>query len=229
VGLLIDAARQAGVPVAAATFTFESADAAAAFECSLDGAEFTGCSSPSSYALLTSGEHSFAVRARDPAGNTGAPATRRWTIEPPGNDAEPGAPGPGEPGAPGPGDPGAEPAPSREPQSGPPPSGVTDPGPETWPLPELELAVPSRQTVRRALARGVLAVATIGGSCPCVLGYVVRLARAGRAPSDDGAPVVARLELTPSTSGRLRTRIALARTARFGRQATARARVALTR
>jgi hypothetical protein len=54
----------------------------ARFECSLDGAPFTDCASPASYAGLTEGPHTFAVRAIDAAGNIDAtPATRTWTVD----------------------------------------------------------------------------------------------------------------------------------------------------
>ena len=62
----------------AATFTF-SADESASFSCSLDGAAYTPCSSPIRYTGLASGWHTFAVRARDVAGNVDpSPARTRW-------------------------------------------------------------------------------------------------------------------------------------------------------
>jgi hypothetical protein len=65
-----------------ATFTFTASDSAS-FECRLDSAPWSACVSPSEYSGLTSGTHSFAVRATDQAGNTdGTPAIRSWTIEP---------------------------------------------------------------------------------------------------------------------------------------------------
>jgi MYXO-CTERM domain-containing protein len=66
-----------------ATFTFNS-EAGATFECSLDGAAFSACSSPISYANLSTGQHTFQVRARDMAGNVDAtPASFSWTINSP--------------------------------------------------------------------------------------------------------------------------------------------------
>jgi hypothetical protein len=65
-----------------ATFTFSSTEAGSSFECSLDGAPFTGCTSPKGYSGLAEGSHNFQVRATDPAGNTdGSPATYSWTVD----------------------------------------------------------------------------------------------------------------------------------------------------
>jgi hypothetical protein len=66
-----------------ATFTFSGTDARviAGFECSLNGAPFASCTSP-----LTvkgkKGKNSFAVRARDAAGNVDpTPATFAWKVK----------------------------------------------------------------------------------------------------------------------------------------------------
>jgi hypothetical protein len=63
-----------------ATFEF-SADEAADFECQLDGGEWEPCGSPQDYTELVDGEHSFAVRATDRAGNEGAEASYEWTVD----------------------------------------------------------------------------------------------------------------------------------------------------
>ena len=52
---------------------------AATFECSLDGAPFTPCTSPHTIELLTVGDHTFAVRAVN-GSTTGAPVTRNFTL-----------------------------------------------------------------------------------------------------------------------------------------------------
>jgi hypothetical protein len=50
------------------------------FECRADGAAFVPCTSPKTYTTLGVGAHSFAVRAKDPAGKTDpTPATYAWT------------------------------------------------------------------------------------------------------------------------------------------------------
>jgi hypothetical protein len=67
-----------------ASFAFSSNETGSTFQCSLDGAAFAACNSQASYTGLALGDHTFAVRATDPAGNTDAtPATYAWTIEAP--------------------------------------------------------------------------------------------------------------------------------------------------
>lgn len=70
------------VTQATATFTFSSTDATATFSCSLDGAAFAACVSPKAYNGLADGNHTFEVRAGDPAGNLDAtPATSSVLID----------------------------------------------------------------------------------------------------------------------------------------------------
>jgi len=64
---------------ASASFSF-SANETASFQCRLDGASFSACTSPKSYSALVDGSHTFQVRATDLAGNTGAAATYTWTV-----------------------------------------------------------------------------------------------------------------------------------------------------
>jgi hypothetical protein len=65
---------------AAATFTFAS-EPGATFQCSLDGATFSPCTSPFT-ATLAEGPHVFQVRASDAAGNVDAtPASASWTLD----------------------------------------------------------------------------------------------------------------------------------------------------
>jgi hypothetical protein len=68
---------------ATVTFEFTGTDARtiAGFECSLDGATFTACTSPHTV-KVKKGEHAFSVRAIDAAGNIdGAPATDSWKVK----------------------------------------------------------------------------------------------------------------------------------------------------
>jgi hypothetical protein len=65
-----------------ATFEFSATEAGSAFSCSLDGADFTGCTSPTSYAGLADGSHTFRVRATDFSGNTDpTPAASTWRVD----------------------------------------------------------------------------------------------------------------------------------------------------
>ncbi len=66
-----------------ATFTFHGSDPSGqdTFQCSLDEAAFTACTSGITYNNLALGTHTFQVRATDQAGNTDAnPAGYTWTI-----------------------------------------------------------------------------------------------------------------------------------------------------
>jgi Right handed beta helix region/Bacterial TSP3 repeat len=72
-----------------ASFSFGSADAAA-FNCRLDGAAWSACTSPRAYSVLASGSHTFDVRARDAAGNVDpTPASVTWLIAPPADTTPP--------------------------------------------------------------------------------------------------------------------------------------------
>ena len=67
-----------------ATFDFSSSEANSTFECSLDGASYSACTSPKSYTNLSNGSHTFLVRATDAAGNVDAtPASRTFSVEVP--------------------------------------------------------------------------------------------------------------------------------------------------
>ena len=65
-----------------ASFGFSADEQGSTFECSLDGAPFSACTSPRAYSGLASGQHEFRVRATDPAGNVDqTPATHSWSVD----------------------------------------------------------------------------------------------------------------------------------------------------
>lgn len=65
-----------------ASFAFSGPEAGLSYSCSIDGAAFASCTSPKSYSGLAQGNHTFAVRASDAAGNTGAPTTPwSWQVD----------------------------------------------------------------------------------------------------------------------------------------------------
>jgi hypothetical protein len=66
-----------------ASFSFDSSETGSRFECRLDGGAWESCTSAKAYSDLSEGDHSFAVRAIDAAGNVDAtPATRTLTVNP---------------------------------------------------------------------------------------------------------------------------------------------------
>jgi hypothetical protein len=76
----VDSGPSGSVSATSATFTF-SANEAATFMCSLDGAAYTPCTSPATYDGLTAAEHTFRVAATDGSYNVDAsPAERTWTV-----------------------------------------------------------------------------------------------------------------------------------------------------
>jgi hypothetical protein len=65
------------------SFSFSGADnvGVTGYECSLDAAPFSACSSPEAYSGLSAGTHTFSVHALDAAGNVDpTPAIRTWTV-----------------------------------------------------------------------------------------------------------------------------------------------------
>jgi uncharacterized repeat protein (TIGR01451 family) len=65
-----------------ARFTFISEEQGATFECSLDGAAFSPCTTPADLANLTNGSHTFQVRSRGASGLVDAtPATYTWVVD----------------------------------------------------------------------------------------------------------------------------------------------------
>jgi CSLREA domain-containing protein len=79
---ILDSGPTGVVTSGSATFEFSSSEQDSTFECSLDGAAFSGCTSPQQYPTLADGDHTFEVRAIDPAGNADpTPASRTWTVD----------------------------------------------------------------------------------------------------------------------------------------------------
>ena len=67
---------------AAATFSFSSDQAGAAFQCQLDGGAFADCVSPFTATGLADGTHTFAVRAWTiDGGSDGSPAGTSWRVD----------------------------------------------------------------------------------------------------------------------------------------------------
>ena len=64
------------------SFSFSSNEGGSSFQCSVDGAGFSGCTSPYTSAALGDGAHKFEVRAVDAAGNVDpTPATASFTVD----------------------------------------------------------------------------------------------------------------------------------------------------
>jgi hypothetical protein len=59
----------------------DSAGESLTFDCQLDSAPVSTCSSPFAYAALAQGSHNFSVTAKDVAGNMSTPATVAWTVD----------------------------------------------------------------------------------------------------------------------------------------------------
>jgi hypothetical protein len=64
-----------------ATFGFDSSRNDVTFECSLDNATFSGCTSGVTVHSLTSRSHRFRVQARDGGDNVSPVATATWTVD----------------------------------------------------------------------------------------------------------------------------------------------------
>ncbi|MCP3421830.1 hypothetical protein [Nocardioides pinisoli] len=71
------------VPQTDARFTFTVDESPVTTRCSLDGAAFTLCDSPVTYAGLDQGVHTVRIQATDAASNTGPVESRTWTVDTP--------------------------------------------------------------------------------------------------------------------------------------------------
>ena len=67
--------------VTTAAFVLADSEAGVSFECQLDGASFTACTTMPSYPGLADGSHTLAARAVDTAGNRSATASYTWTVD----------------------------------------------------------------------------------------------------------------------------------------------------
>jgi Arylsulfotransferase (ASST)/Bacterial Ig domain/RTX calcium-binding nonapeptide repeat (4 copies) len=66
-----------------AAFGFFANEPESSFECALDDAPLTACSSPAAYGSVAVGEHVFRIRATDAVGNVGGAVVHVWTVAPP--------------------------------------------------------------------------------------------------------------------------------------------------
>jgi Big-like domain-containing protein/putative glycosyl hydrolase len=63
------------------SFGFSASESGVTYQCQLDGAGFSPCSSPQRTPPLANGQHRFTVVATDGAGNASPPASRTWTVD----------------------------------------------------------------------------------------------------------------------------------------------------
>ncbi len=78
----IESGPAAAVKSGRVTFAFRADDSGATFACRVDDAPYEPCSSPFTTSTLSQGDHVFAVRATDSAGNVEAtPAERSFTVD----------------------------------------------------------------------------------------------------------------------------------------------------
>jgi hypothetical protein len=79
---IITSGPAAFTPSTAATFTFTAWDPNSRYECALDGAPFTGCTSPASYAVAPNRGHTVQVRSTSPGGVVDTtPAMYEWVMD----------------------------------------------------------------------------------------------------------------------------------------------------
>jgi hypothetical protein len=94
---VIDERPPAVTEATTALFTYE-APTATSYECRLDSAAFSSCSSSGiEYAELSAGSHSFQVRGVNAAGPDPTPASYAWQVGTASNPPPPPAPGPSNP------------------------------------------------------------------------------------------------------------------------------------
>jgi len=84
--VFIDSSPSSPTSQTSASFTFHATDPdnnTFTYFCSLDGAKSAPCTSPTAYAGLTDGTHTFRVEAVDAAGNASAPVSVTWVVDQP--------------------------------------------------------------------------------------------------------------------------------------------------
>jgi serine protease len=229
------------------TFTFSSSEPGVVFGCwagpALGAATFTGCTSPYTTTAIADGASVFQVRATDAAGNTGATASRAFTV------AVPATPPPPPPAVPSPPPPAATPPPPPPPPTATQPAALTNapPPPAAVVPPKIGAATP--MTVRVA-GSTIVRLPRPRITCPalapsCTVKVTARLIAAGARRANaglriggatfairPGASATAHLRLTATAAASLRRRGRLSATvtiqARHGAQrATRSVRVAL--
>jgi hypothetical protein len=80
-GTMITGTPQNPTAQASATFQFSATDPNATFQCSLDGATPSACSSPQTYSGVDPGFHLFSVQAIDQANNVGPATKSSWLVD----------------------------------------------------------------------------------------------------------------------------------------------------
>jgi hypothetical protein len=63
------------------TFSFSDSEQGVSFQCRRDSQQYASCQSPKTYVGLTSGDHTFRVRAVDKAGNMSVATRYSWRID----------------------------------------------------------------------------------------------------------------------------------------------------
>jgi hypothetical protein len=73
-------------PSAISTFEFTDAESPVTFQCSIENGTFQACTSPFTFTVIVdtsnNGQHQFAVRAIDAAGNASGAASYKWKVDP---------------------------------------------------------------------------------------------------------------------------------------------------
>jgi hypothetical protein len=82
------------ITTSSASFGFTASRAGSSFQCRVDSASFSSCSSPHTTAALSDGVHTFSVRAVDLSGNVDtSPASRNFTVNTAATEEPPPDPG----------------------------------------------------------------------------------------------------------------------------------------